>query len=82
MLRNDKNIKQKCDRKITCLRIKGSIINNHVMTISINRTNPEKLEHIRTIFRGAEKTVIGLAKIKELDLGTRFWMVHNASKSG
>lgn len=52
------------------------------MTISINRTNPEKLEHIRTIFRGAEKTVIGLAKIKELDLGTSFWMVHNASKSG
>lgn len=51
------------------------------MIISINRTNPEKLEHLRTIFRGAEKTVIGLAEIKELDLGTSFWVVHNAKKS-
>lgn len=51
------------------------------MITSINRTNPEKLEHIGTVLKGAEKTVIGLAKIRELGLGTSFWMVHNASKS-
>lgn len=67
--------------KITCWRIKESVINNNVMTTSMNRTNPEKVEHIGTILKGAEKTVIGLAKIKELDLVTSFWMVRNASKS-
>ena len=54
--------------KITCWRIKESVINNNVMTTSMSRTNPEKLEHIGTILKGAEKTVIGLAKIKELIL--------------
>lgn len=54
--------------KVTCSRIKYSVINNHVvMTTSINRANLEKLEHIRTILKGMKKTVIGLAKIKELD---------------
>lgn len=51
------------------------------MTTSINRTNPGKLEYRGTILKGAEKTVTGLANIKELDFATSFWIAHNECKS-
>lgn len=51
------------------------------MTTSINRIDPEKLECKGTILKGIKKIVIGLAKIKLLDLEASFSMVHDESES-
>lgn len=76
ILRNDKKVNiQKYDRRKWRLGIKEGIINDHLMTTSINRTDPEKLECKGTILKGIKKIVIGLAKIKLLDLEASFSMV-------